>query len=119
MSKTIESKLKEFGCWWYSGKDTDNKVVAIANMNSHHAGFSRKEAEEILPQVEEACKKSERASKIQHILVSQRNTKYYVLIDSTGSVKLPRLKNGEYGKTLDKTQIPGFRIEDDWYKSDD
>ncbi|MBU1136035.1 MAG: hypothetical protein KJ559_00815, partial [Nanoarchaeota archaeon] len=109
MSKTIENRLEEFGLWWSSKEDSDR--IFIAN-NSRPNGFSRKEAEEILPQVEEACKKSERASKIQHILVSQRNTKYYVLIDSTGSVKLPRLKNGEYGKTLDKTQIPGFRIED-------
>jgi hypothetical protein len=76
-------------------------------------GFTQKEVLEIAPQVLDSAHESERYSFGRHVLVKSDGEEYYVSIDSTGVVTLPKLiGNGDLavpGKTNDKKRILGFR----------
>ena len=100
--------ITEFGLWWKYQHSNETRKILISN-RQQGGDFTREEAEIIGPQVKERVFESRYWSKYQHPLVKVNNNLFYVLVDSGGSIKLPRNKESERIRTTDKTLIPSFK----------
>ncbi len=77
--------------------------------NGEEDGFSREEAEQLLPQVKVTSLTCLRRGAHTYQLVSLDDRRFYVCVDSCGSVGLPQGPGQEnYVRTNDSTKIPGF-----------
>ena len=96
--------LQEFGLWWREGD------VKISN-NEGDCGFSRRDAEEILPQVRSFSVECRRSINYGHVSVNVGDETYYVCISSSGSVSRSCSIGAirEYIDTDDPKKISGFR----------
>jgi hypothetical protein len=96
--------VEEFGCWWAYKKGYFNLLIS----NDDKYGFTREEAEEIAPQVIETSGRAHDLMRGTYQRVKCKNKEFYVLVDATRGIKLPRLRGGAHGKTLDSSQIIDF-----------
>ena len=96
--------IKEFGLWWKYSPGREDSAILISNED-----FSQEQAEQLGRLLYSDCINALRKGTYKHTQVKVGDEDFYVIIDSGGSIKLPDLRNGKRGKTLDASLIPTFR----------
>jgi hypothetical protein len=98
-------ELKIHGLWWKSPMDGGTQILLA---NERYNGFNHEEAQEIFPQIEEVARHSFRRHSYCHTQIQCSGEEFYVCV-SDAAVDLPRTSEGRTIRTLDTSQIPGFK----------
>ena len=107
-------KIEEHGLWWRCVETGKRDFLIYAEPSMRGDGFTREQAEIIGPQVFERSDESHYWNKHQHVEVDCYGEKFYVHVDNDGSVALPLLVGGKYGKTLNTGDIENFTLREPW-----
>lgn len=98
---------------WFSHENGHKYPMRILEDPKGERGYKENEISEMLPQVEQAHKKSANLQAYHHQEVSIGGKLEYVLIDGFGKITPPLGKEGLYLRTKNIKNIHGFRTLED------